>query len=90
MHLIQTIEAQAHILLLRTFESGSEPENQQVFKAEKGEIWWPSENEIWLGLGKSPKIPSILKIFRSLFFKRKDRWPEQIVLGCKRQICQLD
>ncbi|WP_159471812.1 M17 family metallopeptidase [Dyadobacter sp. 3J3] len=83
MHLIQTIEAQANILLLRTFESGSEPENQQVFKAEKGEIWWPSESEIWLGLGKTPKIPAILKIFRSLFFKRKDRWPEQIVLNAK-------
>lgn len=83
MHLIQTIEAQANILLLRTFESGSEPENQQVFKAEKGEIWWPSESEIWLGLGKTPKIPSILKIFRSLFFKRKDRWAEQIVLDAK-------
>lgn len=83
MHLIQTIEAQAKILLLRTFESGSEPENQQVFKAEKGEIWWPSESEIWLGLGKIPKIPAILKIFRSLFFKRKDRWPEQIVLDAK-------
>lgn len=83
MHLIQTIEAQANILLLRTFETGSEPENQQVFKAEKGEIWWPSESEIWLGLGKTPKIPAILKIFRSLFFKRKDRWPEQIVLDAK-------
>ncbi|MEO6684365.1 MAG: leucyl aminopeptidase family protein, partial [Dyadobacter sp.] len=63
--------------------SGSEPENQQVFKGEKGEIWWPSESEIWLGLGKTPKIPAILKIFRSLFFKRKDRWPEQIVLNAK-------
>ncbi|GLU53136.1 leucyl aminopeptidase family protein [Dyadobacter frigoris] len=83
MHLIQTIEAQANILLLHTFESGSEPENQQVFKAERGEIWWPSENEIWLGLGRTPKIPAILKIFRSLFFKRKDRWPEQIVLDAK-------
>ncbi|MBE9460490.1 leucyl aminopeptidase family protein [Dyadobacter subterraneus] len=88
MHLLQTIEAQGNILLLRTFESGSEPENQQVFKAEKGEIWWPSESEIWLGLGKTPKIPAILKIFRSLFFKRKDRWPEQIVLDAKGKSTQ--
>jgi leucyl aminopeptidase len=80
MDLIQTLEAPDGILLLRSFESGSEPEHQQAFKAEKGEVWWPSENEIWLGLGKMPKLPVILKIFRSLFFKRKDRWPEKIVL----------
>jgi leucyl aminopeptidase len=83
MQLIQTLEATGDILLLRTFEIGTEPENQQVFKAEKGEIWWPSENEIWLGLGRTPKVPAILKIFRSLFFKRKDRWPEQMVLDAK-------
>jgi leucyl aminopeptidase len=83
MQLIQTLEATGDILLLRTFEIGTEPENQQVFKAEKGEIWWPSENEIWLGLGRTPKISATLKIFRSLFFKRKDRWPQQIVLDAK-------
>lgn len=80
MHFIQTIEAPEKILLLRTFEQGGEPENQTLFKAEKGETWWPSENEIWLGVGKSPRLPAILKIFRSAFFKRKDRWPEHIVL----------
>lgn len=83
MQLIQTLEAPGDILLLRTFEIGSQPDGQQVFKAEKGEVWWPSEREIWLGLGKAPKLPAILKIFRSLFFKRKDRWPEQIVLDAK-------
>jgi leucyl aminopeptidase len=83
MDLIQTLEASGGILLLRSFESGSEPGHQQTFKAEKGEIWWPSENEIWLGLGKTPKLPVVLKIFRSLFFKRKDRWPEKIVLDTK-------
>ena len=83
MQLIQTLEAPGDILLLRTFEIGSQPDGQQVFKAEKGEVWWPSEREVWLGLGKAPKLPAILKIFRSLFFKRKDRWPEQIVLDAK-------
>ena len=80
MHIIQTIEAPEKTLLLRTFESGTEPENQEFFKADKGEIWWPTENEIWLGLGKSPKLPVILKTFRLAFFKRKDRWPENIIL----------
>jgi leucyl aminopeptidase len=83
MHFVQTIEAPENILLLRTFESGSEPGNQQNFKAEKGEIWWPSENEIWLGLGKSPKLAAVLKALRFLFFKRKDRWPDQLVLDAK-------
>lgn len=76
----QITETGEGILLVRPFEQGFEPENQTMFKAEKGEVWWYSSQEVWLGLGKSPKLPALLKIFRSFFFKRKDRWPEQVIL----------
>jgi leucyl aminopeptidase len=82
--LIQQIsEPKEDVLIIRSYEEGFQPENQSMFKAEKGEMWWYSSQELWIGLGKSPKLPAILKIFRSLFFKRKDRWPEQIVLEAK-------
>ena len=83
MQIIQTLEATEGSLLLRAFEQGDEPENQQMFKAEKGEIWWYSSQELWLGLGKTPKLASLIKIFRLLFFKRKDRWPSDIILDAK-------
>ncbi len=76
----QTHEAPEGILLLRSFTQGNEPENQEMFKAEKGEVWWYSSQELWFGLGKAPKLPSLLKTFRTLFFKRKERWPNRIVL----------
>ncbi|MCF2493619.1 MULTISPECIES: M17 family metallopeptidase [Dyadobacter] len=83
MQIKQISEASEDLLLIRPFEQGFEPENQNMFKAEKGEMWWYSSRELWIGLGKSPQLPAIIKIFRSLFFKRKDRWPEKIVLDCK-------
>ena len=83
MQINQITEAPEDTLLLRAFQQGQEPENQNMFKAEKGEIWWYSSNELWFGLGKEPKISSLIKAFRSLFFKRKDRWPEQIVLDAR-------
>ncbi|MEO6283606.1 MAG: leucyl aminopeptidase family protein [Dyadobacter sp.] len=83
MQILQRQEADEDILIIRSFEQGSEPENQTMFKAEKGELWWYSSKELWLGLGKSPKLPTIIKIFRSLFFKRKDRWPDEIILDAR-------
>ena len=83
MQITQSLEAAEDILLLRAFEQGNEPENQQMFKAEKGEIWWFSSKELWFGLGKEPKLSSLIKAFRSLFFKRKDRWPVQIMLDAR-------
>ena len=83
MQIIQTLEATEDKLLLRAFEQGDEPQNQQMFKAEKGEIWWYSSQELWLGIGKAPKLSSLIKIFRSLFFKRKDRWPNEIILDAR-------
>lgn len=83
MQLKQILEATEDVLLIRPFEQGSEPEHQEMFKAEKGEMWWYSSRELWIGLGKSPQLPVIIKVFRSLFFKRKDRWPGEIVLDCK-------
>ncbi|TLU99102.1 leucyl aminopeptidase family protein [Dyadobacter luticola] len=83
MQIRQIQEIDEDILVIRPFEQGSEPENQAMFKAEKGEVWWFSSKELWVGLGKTPKLPAIIKIFRSLFFKRKDRWPEQITLDAR-------
>lgn len=83
MQLIPTTEAPHGSLLIRTFETGMQPENQTVFKAEKGETWWQSEHELWLGLGTSPKLSAVLKIFRTMFFKRKDRWPDHVVLDAR-------
>lgn len=71
------------LLVVRSFEQGSEPENQQMFKAEKGETWWYSSKELWIGLGNAPKMPGIIRIFRSIFSKRKDRWPEHITLDAR-------
>jgi len=71
------------VLIIRPFEQGTEPGNQEMFKAEKGEMWWYSSKELWLGLGKTPKLPAITKIFRSVFFKRKDRWPAHITLDAR-------
>jgi leucyl aminopeptidase len=76
-------EPDEEILIIRPFEQGSEPGNQEMFKAEKGELWWYSSKELWLGLGKTPKLPAVTKIFRSLFFKRKDRWPGRITLDAR-------
>lgn len=71
------------VLIIRPFEQGSEPTNQEMFKAEKGELWWYSSKELWIGLGKTPKLPAVTKMFRSLFFKRKDRWPTHITLDAR-------
>jgi leucyl aminopeptidase len=83
MKITQVFEADGESLIIRPYEQGSEPANQTMFKAEKGELWWYSSKELWLGLGKTPKLPGIIKTFRSLFFKRKDRWPEEIVLDAR-------
>ncbi|GGN00260.1 hypothetical protein GCM10010967_38060 [Dyadobacter beijingensis] len=81
-------EPDENVLVIRPFEQGSEPGNQEMFRAEKGEIWWYSSKELWLGLGKTPKLPAIARIFRSLFFKRKDRWPAHITLDARGRSAQ--
>jgi leucyl aminopeptidase len=83
MHISQIREAPEDVLILRPFEQGAEPENQQMFKAEKGEVWWYSSQELWFGLGKNLQPPKLIGIFRTLFFKRKDRWPDRIVLDAR-------
>ncbi|KQS31370.1 M17 family metallopeptidase [Dyadobacter sp. Leaf189] len=83
MRIEQVFGGDEAVLVVRSFEQGAGPENQSMFRGEKGELWWFSSNELWLGLGKEPKLPSIIRIFRSLFFKRKDRWPEHIILDAK-------
>jgi leucyl aminopeptidase len=84
MRIRQIQEAPEDVLILKTFEQGSEPENQQMFKAEKGEVWWYSSHELWFGLGKDTKLTTLIGTFRSLFFKRKDRWPDRIVLDARQ------
>ncbi|NIJ53422.1 leucyl aminopeptidase family protein [Dyadobacter arcticus] len=83
MQIKQIQEVEDEILIIKPFEQDFAPQNQAMFKAEKGELWWFSSKELWLGLGKNPKLPAITRIFRSLFFKRKDRWDEQIVLDAR-------
>lgn len=81
---IEIIQEQVEdILIVRPFEQEAGPANQEMFKGEKGELWWYSSKELWLGLGKTPKLPAITKIFRSVFFKRKDRWPALITLDAR-------
>lgn len=76
-------EPNEDILIIHPFEQDAGPANQEMFKAEKGELWWYSSKELWLGLGKAPKLPAITKIFRSLFFKRRDRWPAHLTLDAR-------
>ncbi|GAB3173909.1 leucyl aminopeptidase family protein [Telluribacter humicola] len=70
-------------LLIQLFEEA--PASHAHFKAEKNETWWPSEKELWLGLGKKPTTAGILKTVRLLFHKRKERWPAQLVLDLRNQ-----
>lgn len=76
-------EPDEDILIIRPFGQDAGPANQEMFKGEKGELWWYSSKELWVGLGKTPKLPAITKIFRSVFFKRKDRWPSHITLDAR-------
>ena len=70
-------------LLIRLFDAA--PAQHPHFKAEKNETWWPSEKELWLGLGKKPTPAGVLKTVRLLFHKRKDRWPAQVVLDLRNR-----
>ena len=79
MHIQQTTNSASESLLIKTFESGAAP-SHEIFQADKEELWWQSEKELWFGLGKTPKLPALLKMFRSVFHKRKDRWPIDITL----------
>ncbi|MCE7064514.1 M17 family metallopeptidase [Dyadobacter sp. CY326] len=79
----QIWEPQEDVLTIRSFEQGLHPENQAMFDGEKGEMWWYSSKELWVGLGKSPRLPVLIKIFRTVFFKRKNRWPEHIILDAR-------
>ncbi|GHB64588.1 leucyl aminopeptidase family protein [Persicitalea jodogahamensis] len=74
---------QATDLTISLYVQDHESPHPSVFKAEKNEIWWPSENELWLGLGKSPSAVTVLKSLRTIFHKRKDRWPDAITLDAR-------
>jgi leucyl aminopeptidase len=69
-------------LLIRLFEQDTQPA-QQNFQATKNELWWATDQELWLGLGKEPTFTTIAKCVRTLFFKRKDRWPNAITLNAR-------
>jgi leucyl aminopeptidase len=72
-----------HPLTLRLFAQEQAPANHPRFQATKNETWWPSEKELWLGLGKKPSPYTVLKCLRTLFYKQKDRWPDQITLDAR-------
>ncbi len=70
-------------LTVSLYVQDHESPQPSVFKAEKNEIWWPSEKELWLGLGKVPTAVTVLKVLRTLFHKRKDRWSDAITLDAR-------
>ncbi|GAB2791894.1 hypothetical protein GCM10027275_40930 [Rhabdobacter roseus] len=83
MNISLVLEKPTSSLVIRLFTSGQEPGDQPFFKAEKNELWWPGEQELWLGLGKVPSTITYLKVLRLLFHKRKDRWPSRLTLDAR-------
>jgi len=65
-------------LLVRLFGQDNIPGGHRVFSGKSGEVWWPDENELWLGTGTSTHAPSIRKIVRKLFHQRKYDWPQKV------------
>ncbi len=72
-----------HPLTLRLYAQEQQPAGHPRFQATKNETWWPSEKELWLGLGKTPSAYTVLKCLRTLFYKQKDRWPDRITLDAR-------
>ncbi len=66
------------ILLIRLFSQDHIPEGSRVFSGKAGEVWWPGEDELWLGTGTSAGSSSIRKIVRKLFHQRKYDWPQTV------------
>lgn len=83
MNIALIASAQTTDLTLSLYVQDQESSLPSLFKAEKGEVWWPSEHELWLGLGKKPTAITVLKSLRMLFHKRKDRWPDTITLDAR-------
>ncbi|QRR03659.1 leucyl aminopeptidase family protein [Dyadobacter sandarakinus] len=83
MKILQIQQSDDDKLIIKPYEQGAEPANQEMFRAEKDELWWYASKELWVGLGKEPKLPAVTKVFRSLFFKRKDRWAQEIILDAR-------
>ncbi len=65
-------------LLIRLFGKGNIPQGHRVFSGKAGEVWWPDEDELWLGTGPSATSSSIRKIVRKLFHQRKYDWPRTV------------
>lgn len=74
------------ILLISFFRKNELPATTPVhFKAEKGELWWFSADQLWIGLGDQPGLSSIRKTVRKVFHNRKDQWPEQLAVDVRGQ-----
>lgn len=65
-------------MLIKLFGQDNIPRGHRVFSGKSGEVWWPGEDELWLGTGPSATSSSIRKIVRKLFHQRKYDWPPAV------------
>lgn len=84
MKLTVTNQAPTDSLLLKFYSKFEIPDLGNLsFLGEKGEVWWASTNELWVGLGDSSEITSFRRIVRKLFHQRQDRWPAQVTVDVR-------
>ncbi len=65
-------------MLIKLFGQDDTPKGHRVFSGKAGEVWWPGEDELWLGTGPSATSSSTRKIVRKLFHQRKYDWPRTV------------
>jgi len=86
MKLTITNQPPADILRVQFYLQNEIPaEGRDHFRGDKGELWWATSDELWIGLGKSTEIPSYRKIVRKVFHLRSDRWPAKITVDIRNR-----
>lgn len=83
MQIKQTLVQPESTVLIRSFYKKNSPAGHSMFQGNKGEMWWVSEDELWIGLGDVATNGQLYKIFRTVFFNFKDRWPAQLTLDAQ-------
>jgi leucyl aminopeptidase len=83
MQIKQTLVQPGSTILIRSFHKGNSPAGHSMFQGNKREMWWVSEDELWVGLGDAATPGQMYQIFRAVFFTFKDRWPNQLTLDAK-------